>query len=168
MMAWPAAASALSALILLQLLCVPDGVKALSSCRFTPLATGQVQPSAWMNTTLQLQLDELSSSMPLFYAPINRSRWLVVNGAASVDGTCVTASHGRPKHCGLDDHGGLHETFVYWLNGVAPLASILRAERPGFHSKIRHIVLNLLGKYCGPPSTSTSTSTSTTAARWPV
>ena len=119
-------------------------------CRFSPLPSGTMQPSGWQRTQLLMQLDQLGSALPLFYAPVNRSRWVVADGEPSVDGTCVTASHGKPKHCGVDGHGGLHETFVYWLNGAAPLASILRVHRPAFFAKVREVVHGLLGKYCDP------------------
>jgi hypothetical protein len=63
---------------------------------------------------LLLQADGLGSHMPLFYAPVNQSRWLTGGGPneSCTDGTCVTSSRGPPKKCGVDGHGGLHETFA--------------------------------------------------------
>ena len=107
-----------------------------------------MQPSGWQRAQLLMQLDQLGSALPVFYAPVNKSRWVVADGEASVDGTCTTSSRGPPKHCGVDGHGGLHETFVYWLNGAAPLASVLRRHRPSYYAKVRSVVHGLLGKYC--------------------
>ena len=87
-----------------------------------PLSIDSIQARGWLQQQLLLQADGLGENMPLFYAPVNRSRWLLPSNASCVDGTCVTSSRGRPKKCGVAQHGGLHETFVYWLNGAAPLA----------------------------------------------
>ena len=49
---------------------------------------------------------------------------------------------GLPKRCQK-----LHETFVYWLNGAAPLAALLRDSRPGFFAAVRRTVQLILAEF---------------------
>jgi hypothetical protein len=109
-----------------------------------PLSIDSIQARGWLQQQLLLQADGLGENMPLFYAPVNRSRWLLPSNASCVDGTCVTSSRGRPKKCGVAQHGGLHETFVYWLNGAAPLACAVRAERPAFFGQVSRAIDRVL------------------------
>ena len=111
---------------------------------FVALSIDAIEPQGWLKQQLTLQADGLGANMPLFYAPVNRSRWLVPSNSSCVDGTCVTSSHGPPKKCGVDQHGGLHETFVYWINGAAPLACVLRRERPQFFRQVSEAVTRVL------------------------
>lgn len=127
---------------------------AAAAFRFERLPTGAVMPEGWLKAQLLLQADQLGSALPIFYAPINKSRWVVPPNASSVDGTCWSSSRGPPKKCGVGGHGGLHETFVYWLNGAVPLAAVLKADRPAFHATVESVVHALLDKYSAASSTS--------------
>jgi len=87
---------------------------------YKPLPTGAATPKGWLLEQLKLQADGLSGHLSQFWPDIMSSIWM--GGKAD---------------------GGLHERVPYWLNGVVPLAFLLKnagAEvRPGatgiYHDK---------------------------------
>eukprot|EP00036_Acanthoecidae_sp_10tr_P008718 CAMPEP_0182927302 /NCGR_PEP_ID=MMETSP0105_2-20130417/13716_1 /TAXON_ID=81532 ORGANISM="Acanthoeca-like sp., Strain 10tr" /NCGR_SAMPLE_ID=MMETSP0105_2 /ASSEMBLY_ACC=CAM_ASM_000205 /LENGTH=698 /DNA_ID=CAMNT_0025065247 /DNA_START=1 /DNA_END=2095 /DNA_ORIENTATION=+ len=70
---------------------------------FTPLKVGAVTPKGWLLKQLQLQADGLSGHLSMFWNDIQNSIWIGGNG-----------------------DGGLHERAPYWLNGIVPLAYLLK------------------------------------------
>jgi hypothetical protein len=75
---------------------------------FTPLRTGAVTPSGWLAKQLQIQADGLSGHLSLFWNDIAESVWVGGNG-----------------------DGSLHERAPYWLNGIVPLAYLLKVRMRG-------------------------------------
>eukprot|EP00041_Stephanoeca_diplocostata_P014288 m.258596 g.258596 ORF g.258596 m.258596 type:complete len:767 (-) comp19647_c0_seq1:385-2685(-) len=77
---------------------------------YTPLKVGSVTPKGWLLKQLQLQADGLSGHLSQFWPDIQQSIW--IGGTAD---------------------GGLHERAPYWLNGIVPLAYLLK--NAGGHEK---------------------------------
>ena len=82
---------------------VVAGGSSLAPRKFEPTATGSVTPSGWLLAQLQLQADGLSGHLSMFWPDIQKSVWVGGGG-----------------------DGGLHERTPYWLNGIVPLAFLLR------------------------------------------
>lgn len=70
---------------------------------YKPLPIGSVTPKGWLLKQLKLQADGLSGHLSQFWNDIQNSIWLGGNG-----------------------DGGLHERAPYWLNGIVPLAYLLK------------------------------------------
>lgn len=70
---------------------------------FTPLPIGAVTPKGWLLRQLVLQAEGLGGHLAQFWPDVMDSVW--VGGSAD---------------------GGLHERTPYWLNGIVPLAFLLR------------------------------------------
>eukprot|EP00051_Salpingoeca_urceolata_P028392 m.486606 g.486606 ORF g.486606 m.486606 type:complete len:766 (+) comp24518_c0_seq1:130-2427(+) len=70
---------------------------------YEPLPVGSVTPKGWLLEQLKLQADGLSGHLSQFWADVMDSVW--IGGTAD---------------------GGLHERAPYWLNGIVPLAALLR------------------------------------------
>ena len=79
------------------------GAAALAPRRYTPLPVGSVTPRGWLLAQLKLQADGLSGHLSQFWGDVMDSVW--IGGSAD---------------------GGLHERVPYWLNGIVPLAYLLR------------------------------------------
>lgn len=75
----------------------------LQPLKFQPLPLGTVTPSGWLLAQLQLQADGLSGHLAQFWPDVSKSVWIGGSG-----------------------DGGLHERTPYWLNGIVPLAFLLR------------------------------------------
>lgn len=78
---------------------------------WTPLKIGSVTPKGWLLKQLKLQADGLSGHLSQFWNDIENSIWIGGKG-----------------------DGGLHERAPYWLNGIVPLAYLLKnanADAPG-------------------------------------
>jgi hypothetical protein len=92
-------------LLLLQLLATALGAPTLrlEPRKFTPLPTGTVTPGGWLLTQLTLQAEGLSGHLANFWPDIAKSVWIGGGG-----------------------DGGLHERTPYWLNGIVPLAFLLK------------------------------------------
>ena len=71
--------------------------------KYTPLPVGSITPTGWLLTQLQLQADGLSGHLAQFWPDVQKSVWIGGGG-----------------------DGGLHERTPYWLNGIVPLAFLLR------------------------------------------
>ena len=76
---------------------------ALAPYAFQPLPVGSVTPKGWLLKQLTLQADGLSGHLAQFWNDVLNSVWKGGSG-----------------------DGGLHERTPYWLNGVVPLAFLLR------------------------------------------
>ena len=76
---------------------------ALAPYAFQPLPVGSVTPKGWLLKQLTLQADGLSGHLAQFWNDVLHSVWKGGSG-----------------------DGGLHERTPYWLNGVVPLAFLLR------------------------------------------
>ena len=70
---------------------------------FTMLPTGAITPKGWLLKQLKLQAQGLSGHLSQFWNDIMNSVWVGGGG-----------------------DGGLHERTPYWLNGIVPLAYLLR------------------------------------------
>eukprot|EP00929_Paragymnodinium_shiwhaense_P051141 TRINITY_DN2575_c0_g1_i4.p1 TRINITY_DN2575_c0_g1~~TRINITY_DN2575_c0_g1_i4.p1 ORF type:complete len:413 (+),score=95.01 TRINITY_DN2575_c0_g1_i4:97-1335(+) len=70
---------------------------------FIPLPTGAVTPKGWLLKQLRLQAEGLSGHLAQFWEDVMKSVWI-----------------------GGDADGGLHERAPYWLNGIVPLAFLLK------------------------------------------
>ncbi|KAL1515675.1 hypothetical protein AB1Y20_002292 [Prymnesium parvum] len=81
--------------------CLSSG--ALQPLTYTPLPVGSVTPKGWLLKQLTLQAEGLSGHLAQFWNDVMNSVWIG----------------------GLGD-GGLHERTPYWLNGIVPLAFLLR------------------------------------------
>ena len=88
----------LSALLIANLALPP-----LAPKKYSPLPVGSVTPTGWLLTQLQLQADGLSGHLAQFWPDVQKSVWIGGGG-----------------------DGGLHERTPYWLNGIVPLAFLLR------------------------------------------
>jgi len=90
----------------LALLCVPQlaivGAD-LSPRAFKPLPVGSITPKGWLLKQLTLQAEGLSGHLAQFWNDVMASSWIGGGG-----------------------DGGLHERAPYWLNGVVPLAFLLK------------------------------------------
>ena len=76
---------------------------ALTPYAYKPLPVGSVTPKGWLLKQLTLQADGLSGHLAQFWNDVMNSVWKGGSG-----------------------DGGLHERTPYWLNGVVPLAFLLR------------------------------------------
>ena len=70
---------------------------------YTPLPVGSVTPTGWLLEQLTLQAEGLSGHLAQFWPDVQQSVWI-----------------------GGNADGGLHERTPYWLNGIVPLAFLLR------------------------------------------
>jgi hypothetical protein len=70
---------------------------------FTPLPVGSITPKGWLLKQLKLQAEGLSGHLAQFWPDVMTSIWI-----------------------GGKDDGGLHERVPYWLNGIVPLAFLLK------------------------------------------
>ena len=71
---------------------------------YEPLPLGSIAPTGWLLTQLQLQAEGLSGHLATFWPDIAKSVWIGGGG-----------------------DGGLNERTPYWLNGIVPLAYLLRS-----------------------------------------
>ena len=76
---------------------------ALAPYAYKPLPVGSVTPKGWLLKQLTLQAEGLSGHLAQFWNDVLNSVWKGGSG-----------------------DGGLHERTPYWLNGVVPLAFLLR------------------------------------------
>ena len=76
---------------------------ALAPLEYAPLPVGAVTPRGWLLSQLSLQAQGLSGHLAQFWPDVSKSVWIGGGG-----------------------DGGLHERTPYWLNGVVPLAFLLR------------------------------------------
>jgi len=76
---------------------------ALAPYAYKPLPVGSVTPKGWLLKQLTLQAEGLSGHLAQFWNDVMNSVWIGGSG-----------------------DGGLHERTPYWLNGVVPLAFLLR------------------------------------------
>ena len=76
---------------------------ALEPYAYTPLPVGSVTPKGWLLKQLTLQADGLSGHLAQFWNDVMHSVWIGGSG-----------------------DGGLHERTPYWLNGMVPLAFLLK------------------------------------------
>jgi len=81
--------------------------KKLKELSFIPLSLGMIQPIGWILKQLQIQANGLSGYLDEFWPPIKNSKWL----------------GGETKHKSDDI---CDETVPYWLDGLVPLAYLLR------------------------------------------
>ena len=70
---------------------------------YQPLPVGSVTPKGWLLKQLTLQAEGLSGHLAQFWPDVQQSVWI-----------------------GGNADGGLHERTPYWLNGVVPLAFLLK------------------------------------------
>jgi len=99
-----------SLLFVLCAMCV-TGAVSLQPRAFIPLHAGATTPKGWLLSQLKLQANGLSGHLSEFWDDVMKSVW--IGGAAD---------------------GGLHERTPYWLNGIVPLAYLLKnagAEKLG-------------------------------------
>jgi hypothetical protein len=75
----------------------------LQARAWNPLPVGSVTPKGWLLKQLKLQADGLSGHLSQFWNDVENSIWVGGNG-----------------------DGGLHERAPYWLNGIVPLAYLLK------------------------------------------
>ena len=75
----------------------------LEPLKFVPLPLGSITPTGWLQRQLALQADGLSGHLAQFWPDVSKSVWIGGGG-----------------------DGGLHERTPYWLNGIVPLAYLLR------------------------------------------
>tara|TARA_B110001452_G_scaffold54066_1_gene41483 strand:+ start:134 stop:706 length:573 start_codon:yes stop_codon:yes gene_type:complete len=90
-------------LLLLSLFAASTVATPLTPRVFTPLPVGSVTPKGWLLKQLTLQAEGLSGHLAQFWNDVMNSIW--IGGAGD---------------------GGLHERTPYWLNGVVPLAFLLK------------------------------------------
>jgi hypothetical protein len=82
-----------------------DGSYELAPLAFKPLRTGSITPKGWLLEQLKLQAQGLSGHLAQFWPDIQDSIW--VGGKHDVGGT-------------------LNQNAPYWLNGIVPLAYLLK------------------------------------------
>ncbi len=70
---------------------------------YTALPTGSVTPRGWLLDQLTIQAQGLTGHLAQFWPDVQKSVWIGGGG-----------------------DGGLHERTPYWLNGIVPLAYLLR------------------------------------------
>jgi hypothetical protein len=91
----------------------------LAPWAYVPLRAGATTPKGWLLAQLKLQANGLSGHLSQFWNDIQNSIWVGGNG-----------------------DGGLHERTPYWLNGIVPLAFLLKnagiEELPGFSGVYQH------------------------------
>eukprot|EP00756_Hemistasia_phaeocysticola_P051986 Hpha_TRINITY_DN27171_c0_g1::TRINITY_DN27171_c0_g1_i1::g.29263::m.29263 len=79
------------------------GSPLLNDPAFEPLPTGSVTPQGWLLDQLKIQAEGLTGHLSMFWNDVMSSVWIGGKGDA-----------------------GLHERTPYWLNGVVPLAFLLK------------------------------------------
>lgn len=87
-----------------------------------PLCASLSHPQGWLLKQLQLQADGLSGHLSMFWNDIQNSIWIGGNG-----------------------DGGLHERAPYWLNGIVPLAYLLKnagVSTPQRYAGIYKVAIN--------------------------
>ena len=89
---------------MLMIMCgVAAGGSPLAPHAYKPLPVGSVTPRGWLLKQLKLQAEGLSGHLAQFWGDVMDSVWIGGTG-----------------------DGGLHERTPYWLNGIVPLAFLLR------------------------------------------
>ena len=81
----------------------PRGSEVLSGPALRRLPVGSVTPAGWMKRQLVLQANGLAGHLAQFWPDVQKSIWI-----------------------GGDQDQGLHERTPYWLNGIVPLAFLLK------------------------------------------
>lgn len=76
----------------------------LAANRFTPLPLGSIHPRRWLFAQLQTQAQGLSGHLDEFWPDVADSGW-------------------------IGDHAESWERAPYWLDGLVPLAFLLKDER---------------------------------------
>jgi hypothetical protein len=79
------------------------GDNTLAPVMYKPLKTGSITPKGWLLKQLKLQAQGLSGHLSQFWNDVMNTVWI-----------------------GGDGDGGLHERTPYWLNGIVPLAYLLK------------------------------------------